>query len=271
MLSVIIPTYKPQIYIWNCLDSFMRQQLSHDQFEVIIVVNGCGKQYMEMIEEGLRQRQYDFCIRVLYTKTPGVSNARNMALDAMLGDYATFVDDDDYVSSNYLSDMLVKADDDTLVVCKFIDYDEDTKQLRDGYQTHAFNANMGKPITLMSGHRLLSSSCGKLISRKMIGRERFNTRISLGEDALFMAQISRNIKHIVLSSQNCVYFRCVRPDSASHVHKSVAYYIWNTNKICGIYTRLYLSDRRNYDLRFFLNRILANTKRMFIYTLRLYH
>lgn len=271
MISIIIPSYKPQKYIWECLDSFARQKLSHDLFEVIVVVNGCEERYKQMIIDGVRERNYDFHVAVEWTETSGVSNARNIGLDVMRGDFASFVDDDDYVSANYLIGMYDKADKETLVICKFIDFDEATKARKDGYQTHAFNSNIGKKVTLMSGHKLLSSSCGKLIHKEMIGKERFNTSIALGEDALFMAQISKNIKNIVLSSRNCVYFRCVRPTSASHTRRSVRYYVKNTWKLLQIYVRLYCSDKKHYSFPFFFNRMLANTKRMFIYTLRLYY
>ena len=39
-ISVIIPTYRPQAYLWECLDSLNRQTLSKSSFEVVLVLNG---------------------------------------------------------------------------------------------------------------------------------------------------------------------------------------------------------------------------------------
>ena len=35
-ISVIIPTYKPGAYIWECLDSLGKQDFPKDDFELII-------------------------------------------------------------------------------------------------------------------------------------------------------------------------------------------------------------------------------------------
>ena len=39
-ISVIIPTYKPDYYIWECLDSVKEQTLNKNSFEVLIILNG---------------------------------------------------------------------------------------------------------------------------------------------------------------------------------------------------------------------------------------
>lgn len=39
-ISVIIPTYLPKDYLWECMDSLENQTLSKDEFEVILVLNG---------------------------------------------------------------------------------------------------------------------------------------------------------------------------------------------------------------------------------------
>ena len=39
-LTVIIPTYIPKDYLWDCLDSIEKQSLDKDKFQVIIVLNG---------------------------------------------------------------------------------------------------------------------------------------------------------------------------------------------------------------------------------------
>ncbi|WP_353936779.1 glycosyltransferase [uncultured Fusobacterium sp.] len=35
-VSIIVPTYKPQEYIFECLDSLKRQSLDKEKFEVLI-------------------------------------------------------------------------------------------------------------------------------------------------------------------------------------------------------------------------------------------
>ena len=48
-LTVIIPTYIPKDYLWDCLDSIEKQSLDKDKFQVIIVLNGEKEPYWSKI------------------------------------------------------------------------------------------------------------------------------------------------------------------------------------------------------------------------------
>ena len=97
-ISVIIPTYKPQDYFWECLDSLAAQTLEPERFEVTVVLNGCNEPYKSLIQEHISSGMQHLNVRLVQTDTPGVSNARNMGIDMANGTYLTFIDDDDYVS-----------------------------------------------------------------------------------------------------------------------------------------------------------------------------
>ena len=99
-ISVIIPTYKPQAYLWECLDSLCGQTFPKSDFEVILVLNGCCEPYDGLIKEyitGHPEMQWNY----IQTDKGGVSNARNIALSEAKGEYIAFVDDDDYFSESY--------------------------------------------------------------------------------------------------------------------------------------------------------------------------
>ena len=104
-ISVIIPTYKPQSYLWECLDSLVQQTLSKECFEVILVLNGCTEPYKSAIEEYIAEKMQGMNVNFIHTEMGGVSNARNVALDAAVGEYITFLDDDDYISDCMLSEL----------------------------------------------------------------------------------------------------------------------------------------------------------------------
>ena len=48
-ISIIIPTYKPGPYLKDCLESINNQTMNKKCFEVIIVLNGVIKPYIECI------------------------------------------------------------------------------------------------------------------------------------------------------------------------------------------------------------------------------
>ena len=104
-VSVIIPTYKPQAYIWECLDSIKNQTFPKEDFEVILVLNGCNEPYYSQIKEYIDNNLVDYNVNFIQTDQGGVSNARNIALDAAKGEYVTFIDDDDYISPKYLEEL----------------------------------------------------------------------------------------------------------------------------------------------------------------------
>ena len=94
-ISVIIPTYKPDYYIWECLNSIVSQSLDKGNYEVFIILNGDKEPFFTEIESYLKNNNLNN-FHLIYTQKKGVSNARNIGLDRAKGDYICFVDDDDF-------------------------------------------------------------------------------------------------------------------------------------------------------------------------------
>ena len=84
-ISVIIPTYKPQAYLWECLDSLVAQTFSKEDFEVVLVLNGCTEPWKSQIQEYIDAKMKGMNVKFIHTEQGGVSNARNMGLDAAEG------------------------------------------------------------------------------------------------------------------------------------------------------------------------------------------
>ena len=84
-ISVIIPSYKPKGYLWECLESLYNQTFPSNDFEILLVLNGCCEPYKSQIEEFLKGK--DMCnVCLIQTNQLGVSNARNIGLDRAKGD-----------------------------------------------------------------------------------------------------------------------------------------------------------------------------------------
>ena len=84
-ISVIIPTYKPKNYLWECLDSISNQTLQKQDYEVIIILNGSLDPWMNLIAAYIEDNMKEVNVRFIHTEKSGVSNARNMALDLPSG------------------------------------------------------------------------------------------------------------------------------------------------------------------------------------------
>lgn len=100
-LSVIIPVYNAAPYLRRCLDSVLKQNF-HD-YEVIIVDDGSTDDSLQICEEYALK---DARISVFHQANSGVSCARNYGLERAHGELVCWIDADDCVNPNYLSDLL---------------------------------------------------------------------------------------------------------------------------------------------------------------------
>ena len=100
-VSVIVPVYNAGEYIFRCLNSIINQDF-HD-YELIIINDGSTDSSLEIIEDTLKDTTIEY--KILKQENQGVSQARNRGIDEARGEYLVFVDADDYVEKNHLSNL----------------------------------------------------------------------------------------------------------------------------------------------------------------------
>ena len=262
LISVIIPSYKPQEYVWECLNSLDAQTLPKSLFEVVVVLNGCNEPYYSFILEGIKKYER-LKIRVIQTDVGGVSNARNLGLSATNSEYVCFVDDDDMVSASYLECLVNKTADGVIVASNVLAFNEKTREYSSDYITRAYaGLSQDVEISLFRGRKFMSSCCCKLIPRSVIGGKRFDRRFAIGEDALFMANISSTVSHITLADKDAVYYRRLRAHSASRSKMPVGWKVRNAFCLCLAYSTLYAKDMSHNNFLFILSRIVATIVRI---------
>ena len=102
-LSIIIPVYNVQNYIKECLDSIISQ--SFKDYEIICVNDGSSDNSLQI----LKQYENDNVI-VIDKPNEGSGIARNTGLEKATGEYIWFVDGDDWIEKNVLSELINQAD-----------------------------------------------------------------------------------------------------------------------------------------------------------------
>lgn len=100
MISVIVPVYKVEPFLDDCVKSILAQ--SFTDFELILVDDGSPDGCPAMCDLWAEK---DSRIRVIHKENGGLSSARNAGLDVMRGEYLTFIDSDDTVSDDYLEKL----------------------------------------------------------------------------------------------------------------------------------------------------------------------
>ncbi len=259
-ISVIIPTYRPQAYLWECLASLKEQTLPTEQYEVLIVLNGDKEPFYQQIVDFISGHNN---MHLLYTQTSGVSNARNIGLDNAQGEYVAFVDDDDYVSKNYLKSLLTKASPDTMALSNTIGFSQKNPQIC-YYITRAYQhcAIAGKQ-PFYRPRSYMSSPCIKLIHRSTIGNIRFDTRFRNGEDSLFMFCISKNLRFVDFTTSDVLYYRRYRIGSASR-GRNLDEKTRNAFRLCCAYSSIYWKEPLSYNFVFYVTRLLGSIKSVFV-------
>ena len=113
-ISVIVPVYKVEPYIHQCVDSILGQ--TYQNLEIILVDDGSPDNCGAICDEYAAK---DARVRVLHKQNGGQSSARNMALDVMTGEYVAFVDSDDYLELTAYEQMMdfMQSGDLNVVYC----------------------------------------------------------------------------------------------------------------------------------------------------------
>lgn len=104
LVSVIIPIYNVEDYLEKCLLSVVNQ--TYKKLEIILVDDGSQDKCYEICEKWKRK---DSRITVIHKENKGLSDARNVGIERAKGDYLSFVDSDDYISSDFIETMLNNA------------------------------------------------------------------------------------------------------------------------------------------------------------------
>ena len=91
-VSVIVPVYKVEKWINECIDSLINQTLK--EIEIICIDDGSPDNCGKILDD---YKKKDDRIIVIHQKNQGVAAARNAGLNVASGEYISFVDSDDYL------------------------------------------------------------------------------------------------------------------------------------------------------------------------------
>ena len=257
MISIIVPSHNPQSYLWDCLDSICHQTLNHDDYETIIVLNGCNEPYKTQIENYIKKRNSQWHIRLIQTDIPGVSNARNIGMDYSIGDYYTFIDDDDLISPCFLEEMLKISSVHCIGCSNSLCIEESLKTTNDNFITKAFHDCKRKKYTSFYYRKFLSSVWGKLFHKTIVNDVRFPVSLIKSEDSVFCFELVPRIKEMHLTDDRAIYFQRKRKGSVMRRKYGVMFELHELLKIENAYLNLWVHNPLKYDPKFVLTRMIA--------------
>lgn len=108
LVSINIPVYKSEKYIFRCLESVKNQ--TYQNLEIILVNDGTPDNSVGLIEK-FTQENPDLNIRLIHHKeNSGLSVVRNTGIDHSKGKYIYFLDSDDYITNHCIAKLVEIAE-----------------------------------------------------------------------------------------------------------------------------------------------------------------
>lgn len=170
-ISFIVPVYKVEAYLNQCVDSILCQ--TYRDIEVILVDDGSPDCCPAMCDAYV---ELDSRVMVVHKTNGGLSDARNSGLMVATGDYVIFVDADDFWTDEWQLTKLVNLVDEN-PTCAFIGFncsyyypDSNTYKLWPAYSEAISRPTSGNNIlqTLVKSGTVPMSACMKIIKRSFL-------------------------------------------------------------------------------------------------------
>ena len=169
-ISVIVPIYKVEKYIDQCIQSILEQTFS--DYEVILVDDGSPDNCGRICDEYAKR---DKRVHVIHQKNGGISAARNAGLNRFFcnvdNKYVTFIDSDDWISAYYFEQLYTTA---IMTDADIVSCDYSSKQLvENNGKTNSDNIRIfsGKNALIeryKGNAQIRVSSWGKLYRRNLL-------------------------------------------------------------------------------------------------------
>lgn len=100
-ISVIIPIYNVEQYLYQCLDSVINQ--TYRNLEILLIDDGSPDQCGAICDEYAKR---DSRIKVTHKQNAGLSAAWNDGIAKATGDWIAFVDSDDWIDDDYFESII---------------------------------------------------------------------------------------------------------------------------------------------------------------------
>lgn len=206
LISVIIPIYKVEEYLDECISSVVNQ--TYKNLEIILVDDGSPDNCPAMCDDWAKK---DERIRIVHKTNGGLSDARNAGIDVASGEYIAFVDSDDYIKPDMLEKIYaaIRREDADIAVCGILSC-EGEKETAWGCRSVVGTSEQILAM-LYDDAAYPVSAWNKLYRRSCWKEMRFPVGKTC-EDAFTTYQLVHNAKRIVMIPEALYCYR-IRPGS----------------------------------------------------------
>lgn len=206
-VSVIVPVYNVEKYLYNCLNSLEVQTLKN--IEIIVIDDGSLDQSVQ-ISDAFAAKDSRF--RVFHKKNEGLAAARNEGLKLARSKYIMFVDSDDWVEQDFCETpyLVAEKNEADLVVFQYSRCNSKVVNRREPFPKEGI---MPKEKVLTTYWHFASV----VVWNKLYRRELFKGICypvgHLCEDVAITYRVIYNAKRVYLLNRYLYYYYVSRPNS----------------------------------------------------------
>jgi glycosyltransferase involved in cell wall biosynthesis len=209
-ISIIIPAYNVEPYIDRCLRSVLCQDVSLCDYEVIIINDGSTDETTNILN---RWKLLFPNLRVFCQNNLGQSAARNWGIREAEGDYIMFVDSDDWLLDDCLSELIVNLKHNRPDILRY-SFDFGHVEIYTGEYGQIFT---GKEILRYC--KLIWSPCLQLIRKDFIVKNEFFFKEGItSEDAELLPRLYWHAEKVMVLDKS-VYHYFNNPNSTTKCRK----------------------------------------------------
>ena len=222
-LSVIIPVYKVENYLRNCIESVIEQELNN--VEIILVDDGSPDSCPAICDR--YSEKYPF-IKVIHKQNGGLSSARNAGIKIATGKYIMFLDSDDWWNSEVNMQSILKEvekhSDIEMFLLTSVDYIEG-----DGYYKRKEHENLKKINTnsieayyhdLLINGNLEVHAATKILKREFLCKNNLFFKDGIiSEDNEWMIRLLRCLERVEIIDEPLYVYRAGRIGSITNTIK----------------------------------------------------
>lgn len=205
-ISVIIPVYNAEKYLYRCIDSVINQ--TYNNLEIILVDDGSTDSSGKICD---LYKAKDERIKVIHKKNGGQSTARNRGIESSSGDYIVFVDSDDWIAEDIYEHCIQLAEREQ---CDVVDFkvaftsgEVEKLQWKTSYATELIEEKEILRNYLLKGQTETApfSPCRKLYKRSLFEKIRFPEG-KINEDIATNYRILMNCRKLVETNKIGYYY-----------------------------------------------------------------
>lgn len=212
LLSIIVPVYNTEKYLYQCLDSLCSQ--TYQNIEIIVINDGSPDNCYKIMRNFSAR---DNRIIIIEKDNGGLSSARNAGIAHAKGEYVTFLDSDDWVDSNYYYELMKYTSQSPHLICGSFKLNKDG-EIHKSTQTYISTSPSNSiEILYNTYYGMIYNVWGKIFKKDIIINNKLQFRHIIREDGIFLLDYYAHISEIcIVAGSSYLHYNTENTESITH-------------------------------------------------------